>query len=971
MALMREPCVLKETLCIDAKDYSAVGDGITDDTKALQTALDVGRVKGLTVIAKGKFLVSSTLSVGCSIDFSEAELIWNASGGVGEIISCCQNLVDIVSFSAADFVKGNLFNASLSSYKNSFVKVMSNCLRIIRNNNGLHPYFKNDTTFVADDGTLTLPFNRDFAHDGKLVINCSITSGNNTITPLSMNGIIYGMKVVGEGIQADSYITSVGTSTVTLNKNVTATHESIGLTFGGITVQHKETLPKIWLRVGKITVPPGKSANAGIYCSRSNTIIEGLTWEDQTLAGNGAYGVIWIQDCSFVTVRDCIGNKAGNNDTGENGYFILAQWVNNLDIYSIKCSWGWSGFSGSYGRNINITDFDLININYHLDCYDISISNGAVWSKGSNTSVDRCISMHGGGLCNVSNVVFHLHRNYTGGTTNVCFTLRSDLGCEFDGTINFSNCGIVLYFPKADNYFFNAIYNYDPGVNVQFPNININGLTVRSAQTLSISPRATYSAGQNTMTVSLASGIYKGITVYDSNLPGGTVVTGISGTTITLSNNFIASATNKIITMQAGYMTNLGTYSANSYTINFLSTDGISANMSVRGPGISLDTTVTRTTATAVDISDSTRASATNAFITMAPIYEITLMRWSCNGGAIDKLLLPSIINFDTIAGDSFVRLYWLNAKDVGLTTPTADSKTVSINFSNINSVISTGYTGDNKADIITIPNSSSCLNKFDYNITNCSLHSYYILSLAKTMIKTANSKPVRLQIQSMSASFSSGSNIIKVNKVYGQVFSGMSVQGDGIPDNTTITNVVGDFVTISNNTTAGGTDIILYFKYIDADHPACITWDNCHIVKGVAQIKGNPDASATAGYLLMSIMNSKIISWSAYTGSTGHETIGSIVSYVKHCRNNIALSSRDMIYAENNFSIINDFTLTEYITQYQGQTLVPEKISALPIADATQRGRLFRVEGGNGVGDGLYICLKNSMDTYSWKQII
>jgi len=41
-----------------------------------------------------------------------------------------------------------------------------------------------------------------------------------------------------------------------------------------------------------------------------------------------------------------------------------------------------------------------------------------------------------------------------------------------------------------------------------------------------------------------------------------------------------------------------------------------------------------------------------------------------------------------------------------------------------------------------------------------------------------------------------------------------------------------------------------------------------------------------------------------------------------------------------------------------------------LPTASADYRGKMIRVEGGAGVADKLYICMKTAADTYSWIQV-
>jgi len=42
----------------------------------------------------------------------------------------------------------------------------------------------------------------------------------------------------------------------------------------------------------------------------------------------------------------------------------------------------------------------------------------------------------------------------------------------------------------------------------------------------------------------------------------------------------------------------------------------------------------------------------------------------------------------------------------------------------------------------------------------------------------------------------------------------------------------------------------------------------------------------------------------------------------------------------------------------------------ALPTASSTYRGKMIRVEGGAGVADKLYCCMKSASDVYSWVQV-
>jgi hypothetical protein len=45
--------------------------------------------------------------------------------------------------------------------------------------------------------------------------------------------------------------------------------------------------------------------------------------------------------------------------------------------------------------------------------------------------------------------------------------------------------------------------------------------------------------------------------------------------------------------------------------------------------------------------------------------------------------------------------------------------------------------------------------------------------------------------------------------------------------------------------------------------------------------------------------------------------------------------------------------------------------VSSLPTATAAYRGVIAIVQGGNGVADALYQCMKSATNTYSWVSII
>lgn len=47
------------------------------------------------------------------------------------------------------------------------------------------------------------------------------------------------------------------------------------------------------------------------------------------------------------------------------------------------------------------------------------------------------------------------------------------------------------------------------------------------------------------------------------------------------------------------------------------------------------------------------------------------------------------------------------------------------------------------------------------------------------------------------------------------------------------------------------------------------------------------------------------------------------------------------------------------------------ERVPSLPTAGKAYRRKIVVVEGGAGVADVVYVCLKSAADTYSWKTVV
>ena len=65
MALTKVHNRLIEGAAVNVKDFGAVGDGVTDDTAAIQAAIDYSRLSsnGTVIVPDGTYLISQTIIV--------------------------------------------------------------------------------------------------------------------------------------------------------------------------------------------------------------------------------------------------------------------------------------------------------------------------------------------------------------------------------------------------------------------------------------------------------------------------------------------------------------------------------------------------------------------------------------------------------------------------------------------------------------------------------------------------------------------------------------------------------------------------------------------------------------------------------------------------------------------------------------------------------------------------------------------
>lgn len=151
-----------------------------------------------------------------------------SSGAMQNLLSRIQFTPSSDTTTTAYGIYSQIFNEASIAYGNlngSGITSISG----VATNRGSGPIF-NITGFSTHIGNQTDAFN------SLPVVNCSITSGSQTVTPSSMTGLYVGQGVTGafgSGIPANTFITSVGVSTITISNQATATNSSVALTFSG------------------------------------------------------------------------------------------------------------------------------------------------------------------------------------------------------------------------------------------------------------------------------------------------------------------------------------------------------------------------------------------------------------------------------------------------------------------------------------------------------------------------------------------------------------------------------------------------------------------------------------------------------------------------------------------------------------------------------------------------------------------
>jgi hypothetical protein len=355
---------------VNVKDFGAVGDGVTDDTAAIQAAIDsLGTIGGIVQVPSGTYKVSSALNISSYINLK-------GSGAVSSTLltnSSTNNVIYIngVSNSPGCTIEDLFFNSSVTRISGSYI--------VSNSSNGT--FIKNCKMYSAFDGisiTGTSAQNikiEDCQIDNTINYGINITGFNNTSPNTTGIVVSYIARVLVTGAaspnncNAGIRITSAGDlslygiSTIYCKKGLdlspigTNTIQALN-----VTDSFFDTGDEFGISLNPASTASIRLANfTNVWCASngmSGATLQGTgqiittNWINCTMANNTGQG-LWIASTLAKNTSIIGGVFAQNSQNG----FGFAAGVSNFKIIGATIGRNDSsgiafGPNGSYGINL-------------------------------------------------------------------------------------------------------------------------------------------------------------------------------------------------------------------------------------------------------------------------------------------------------------------------------------------------------------------------------------------------------------------------------------------------------------------------------------------------------------------------------------------------------------------------------------------------------------------------------------------
>lgn len=187
-------------------DFGAVGDGVADDTAALQAAANAARdASGHLLIAEGDFLIDGTLAIRTNVTCL-GRIIYGGTGTTRVAIGRVEAPVSVSTAGLTGLVRGSTRIIGLTGRAGQTISLSSTEILTPRFGHA-SPYFKSEACLViTDDGDIWPPLDCTYDDVGNLTL---------TAYPVEPGIVVSGLRIRADNVGSQNSLVSVQRSHVT------------------------------------------------------------------------------------------------------------------------------------------------------------------------------------------------------------------------------------------------------------------------------------------------------------------------------------------------------------------------------------------------------------------------------------------------------------------------------------------------------------------------------------------------------------------------------------------------------------------------------------------------------------------------------------------------------------------------------------------------------------------------------------